>query len=123
MCAVLHKVRGNMNYYDFSPFMLNYNNARRLERDFEYVKEMYPMKVKCLQVYVEEELDKYEYFGSFIYDEFPDKITIYRIVSSISDKSRNAGCFREEKNDMLDIIIEILVLNEISARRQKRNWL
>ncbi len=106
-----------MNYFDFSPFNCGYRGSNNLKCDYEYVKEMYPIKVKLLLGYVEDIVDRYEYFGSFIYDEYPDKVSIYRLVGEIYDAYRknNQGA---EDEDNTRLIIEILLLNEIAGRRK-----
>lgn len=105
-----------MNYFDFSPFSCGYRGNNNLRCDYEYVKEMYPVKVKILMGYVEDMVDRYEYFGSFIYDEYPDKITMYRLVGEIYDAYSQSN--HDENEDNTKLIIEILLLNEIAGRRK-----
>ena len=63
-------------YYMAYPLPLQYDDERIERRDFEYMKSMYPMAVKKILPYVEEECDRMAYEGSVIYDEYPDKLQL-----------------------------------------------
>ncbi len=56
------------------------------ERDLQYMKEMYPSKVKAISAMVEEECDKLEYAGSPMLVEYPDKEYIRKIAREIYDQ-------------------------------------
>lgn len=56
------------------------------ERDLQYMKEMYPAKVKAISAMVEEECDKLEYAGSPMLVEYPDKEYIRKIAREIYDQ-------------------------------------
>ena len=80
------------------------------DRDIEYVKEMYQ-----------------EFAGSMMFDEYPDKMGILRIVNRIFEniKKEEASCNGKEcikypDDQWLKDIIMVLLLNEIYRRRQKR---
>lgn len=53
------------------------------QRDFENMKEMYPETVRYLQELVEQECSRFEYAGSFMYDQYPDRITLDRMCERI----------------------------------------
>lgn len=53
------------------------------DRDIEYVKEMYPLTFMTIQEMVEKECDYQEFAGSMMFDEYPDKMGILRIVNRI----------------------------------------
>lgn len=52
-------------------------------RDLEYLQQMYPGQAKMLQKRIAEVLDKVDYEGSLLYDEYPDKWQLYRLGDSI----------------------------------------
>lgn len=52
-------------------------------RDLEYLQQMYPGQAKMLQKRIAELLDKVDYEGSLLYDEYPDKWQLYRLGDSI----------------------------------------
>ena len=56
------------------------------DRDIEYVKEMYPLTFMTIQEMVEKECDYQEFAGSMMFDEYPDKMGILRIVKILKKK-------------------------------------
>ena len=57
--------------------------AQRLEEaadeiQTQYWKSLYPEKIKKIQQEIEHTCDELDYAGSFIYDEYPDKINLNR---------------------------------------------
>lgn len=56
-----------------------------LMQDMEYFGQMYPAKVKKYQTRIKEVMNKLDYEGSVIYDEFPDRFSLERMVDSITD--------------------------------------
>lgn len=61
-------------------------DTKRLSRDFEYFKSLYPSGVKRLQQFVEEVCDEMEYEGSPIYDEYPDRLMMEQLVQKIGGR-------------------------------------
>ena len=52
-------------------------------KDLDYIKNMYPSKMKRIQDQIEEECDKLEYEGSMMFDEYPDKGILRGICNKI----------------------------------------
>ena len=74
-------------YYMTYPMDLKeYGEEKQDRRDMEYMKSMYPMSAKKILPYVEDECDRMEYEGSMIYDEYPDRLAMYRLSEGIIDK-------------------------------------
>lgn len=97
------------------------------DKDMEYVKEMYPRAFAQIEEIVEKILDKQEFIGSMIYDEYPDKMGIYRMVEDAFDelKSNEAdckgtNCIKYPEDQWLKDIIKVLLLHEMYRRRAKR---
>ena len=73
------------------PFYVAYPNYRmfsdeyRRMQDLEYLQAMYPMKVKEYQRKINQVLDRIDYAGSMIYDEFPDRISLYKLATDITE--------------------------------------
>lgn len=109
-----------MDYYKMMPVMINdYDKARQ---HYEDIKSMYPMKIKRILKLVEYEVDKYDYFASFIYDEVIDKVTVYGMVGRVLKRSKEDNIFgRDADEELYRMIIEILVYNEIFSRKEKRS--
>lgn len=68
---------------------------REAERELRRLQSMYPDAAKLLLPYVEEECDKMEYEGSPMFDEYPDRTTIYRLEEHIYEQVK--GQFPEEE--------------------------
>ena len=84
------------------PFYMTYPGYLRPEqesailRDLEYLQQTSPGEVKRYQRKVAEILDKMDYEGSMIYDEYPDGYTIRRLARTVTDMLRK----EEEKTRM-----------------------
>lgn len=67
----------------------------RILEDLEYLQQMYPTYARKYQGVISSVVDKMDYDGSFIYDQYPDKLTIQRMVTSvmavIKTNEQNAG--------------------------------
>lgn len=59
------------------------NPVRKEEKEREYWKQMYPAQVKEIQRVVEQLCDRIDYKGSFIYDEYPDQVTLKRLCDGM----------------------------------------
>lgn len=110
------------------PFYMTASNDILLARDdtavqdLEYFQKLYPMMVQKYRERVSSMLDKMDYEGSMIYDEYPDKIGIERLAKAMYDMLRQ----EEEKNEgegmnseLTQALIYLLLTNEIYRRRHK----
>ena len=61
--------------------------------------------------YMEEECDRMEYDGSMMYDEYPDRLSLFRIADTIST------ILEQEAEKVSKDLIHVLVCNEIYKRR------
>lgn len=106
-------------YYMAYPMPLQYDDERIEQRDFEYMKSMYPQTAKRMLPYVEDECDRMAYEGSVVYDEYPDQLQLRMMCSRIYEKVKDM--------DDWDAEIESTGLNAQermgSRRRGKENWL
>lgn len=95
--------RGGIYYPDYGMDMEN-------QSDIRYMKELYPELAKRIQTLVDEECDRMEYDGSMMYDEYPDRVMIYRIVRRILDQLTAEGVIElarpEDMNDMREGTME-----------------
>ena len=111
-------------YYMAYPMPMQYDDERMERRDFEYMKSMYPMTVKRILPYVEEECDRMSYEGSMIYDEYPDRYSLQRLAGSIIQvmKNEEKNLPEEERTPedkwlWLKDMMQVLLCNEIYKRR------
>lgn len=83
-----------MPFYMTYPLPMYYEDENSIIRDLEYLQQMYPAQVKRYQKAISNILDKLDYEGSMIYDEFPDRWQLYKLSTDILDRIR-----REEEKD------------------------
>lgn len=65
-----------------------YEEEETIIRDLEYLQQMYPKEAKRYQKVISGILDKLDYEGSMIYDEYPDKWQLYKLSKDITDRIR-----------------------------------
>lgn len=139
-----------MNYHNAFPFYLGYQDYNRHSRiyqdlfsedeileDMEYLQQMYPDTAKKYQAVIINAVDRVDYRGSFIYDQYPDKFTLQRMVQSIvniinadmkkerdSQNSDGRDDIPKEHNDESDMwikeLVTVLLYNEILVRRKRK---
>ena len=138
-----------MPYSLMYPYPDLYMSEMETERDLQYLQQMYPADAKRMQKKVEEELDKLEYEGSMMYDEYPDRVSMLLICDRIEkalaredaerqvkeeadmepDEEMNAmDMRRRDRGDRDDYrfdrgrrnLLEVLLYNEMHKRRCKR---
>lgn len=83
-----------MDHYSAFPYYMGYQGygqwaqtgmvqEDRMLEDIEYLQQMYPTYARKYQGVISSVVDKTDYDGSFIYDQYPDKLTIQRMVAVI----------------------------------------
>ena len=98
--------------------------------DFEYLRRAYPAVVAKMQRRVEEILDRMDYEGSMIYDEYPDRLSLQNLGEAVGQilKTQNGSGEDNDENigqttleqAYLQGLAQVLTCNEIYRRRQKR---
>lgn len=109
------KVRGwngPLPFYMAYPGYFTPGQEAMLLKDLEYLQQMYPAEVKRCQHRIAEVLDKADYEGSMIYDEYPDSCSLRALAGSIYTVLKN-----EEENPPSEDMIQVLLFNEIYKRR------
>jgi len=110
-----NKVRGwngPLPFYMTYPDYYGADRETQLLRDLEYLQQMYPADVKRYQKRIAEILDKADYEGSMIYDEYPDRYSLQALAGSIC---KVLG--QEEENAPVEEVVTILLFDEIYKRR------
>ena len=111
------------------PYFMNEEDSVR--RDLEYLQQLYPAQVKRLQTRVSDILDKMDYEGSLIYDEYPDKWQLYRLKDSVvtvlrqeesreDEEALGEEAVKEdapEKWEWIGDMVQVLIYYEIYRRR------
>lgn len=99
------------------PFYMSYpgyfepGRETRMLQDMEYLQQMYPATVKKCQRRVAEILDRTDYEGSMIYDEYPDRLSLLHLTDAIQTTLEQEGL--EPSGD----VVQLLLLNEVYKRR------
>ena len=105
-------------FYMAYPLPMYYQQEDSVTRDLEYLQQMYPVQAKKYQKIIAETLDRIDYEGSMIYDEYPDKWQIYRLTQMITDKIKES---EDESPDMdpnrTAEFIQVLLFYEIYRKR------
>lgn len=120
-------------FYMTYPLPMFYQEEDSIIRDLEYLQQMYPAEAKKYQKIIASILDKLDYEGSMIYDEYPDRWQLYKLSMEILDrikreeeKGKTAGGEGEEAQTVSDSkekwewvgdMIQILLFYEIYKRR------
>lgn len=93
-------------------------------RDLEYLQQMYPLEVKQYQRKIAEILDKMDYEGSMIYDEYPDRYGLQRMAKTVIQVMQNEekatapeNPTSAEKWEWLEDMIQVLLFHEVYKRR------
>lgn len=88
------------------------------QKDIEYWRQMYPEKVRKIQQYVIEMCDREDYDDSFIYDEYPDPVSVQNMVQQIWERMQEDRMFQDE-NEMKNQEQPV----SMSMNKDNRNWL
>ena len=65
--------------------LYGYDNYDDAEKDWGYFRQLYPRNARQILREIDEECDKLEYDGSCMFDEYPDRNYLGRIVDRICD--------------------------------------
>ena len=146
MHILAKRVEGNVMDYRHRvvPFYMAYQTPWALGeedkvlRDLDYLQQLYPAQAKKYQRRIAEIVDKMDYEGSMIYDEYPDRWQLYRLAENIMEIIRREeyeqGVKEEDSWNAVDVarkwewmadMIQILLFHEIYRRRRggKRGFL
>ncbi len=111
-------------FYMTYPLPMYYQEEDSIIRDLEYLQQMYPSEAKRYQKTISDILDKLDYEGSMIYDEYPDKWQIYKLSKDILDRIKREEeqqnpdkKMSAEKWEWLGDLVQILLFYEIYKRR------
>lgn len=101
-------------------------------RDLEYLQQLYPAQAKTLQKRISQILDRMDYEGSLLYDEYPDKWQLYRLGDSIvailkreEEEAEDEEHTPPEKWEWIKDMVLLLLYYEIYRRRhgKRRGYL
>lgn len=101
-----------------------FEDARRLQA-------FYPRIAQEIQQHVEEACDKLEYEGSMMFDEYPDRVLLWRLTEKITDEMKDFSVEEESQllseqsgnrrrrreDDWLGDLVQVMLLDEMHRRR------
>ena len=105
------------------PLPMYYQDEDSVVRDLEYLQQMYPAQAKQLQKRIAEILDKMDYEGSMLYDEYPDKWQLYRLSENVitilkqEEEESDQAPASPEKWEWVGDMVQIILYYEIYRRR------
>lgn len=100
------------------PFYMTYPGCRVLNQeamllqDLEYLQQTWPEQVRRCQKRIAQILDKADYEGSMIYDEYPDRYSLQALAKSMRKVMET-----EEEDAPGEDMIQVLLCGEIYKRR------
>ena len=114
-------------FYMAYPYQYGYEEQTKRMQDLEYIQQLYPMEAKNILRKVIYHLDPIDYKGSFLYDEYPDQLQLYRIVASILAEIKRESSEKEEqltpeKEMWLQDMIKLVLYQELFKRRYKNPY-
>ena len=95
------------NLWRYDGNMMGYGlmHEDMIVEDMEYLQQMYPTYARKYQSTINSFVDRMDYDGSFIYDQYPDKMSIGRMVTGVmaviraNEEKENALIMPSPKGD------------------------
>ena len=120
-------------FYMTYPTSLTQTDENQMMRDLEYFQQLYPSGARLLQREIRKVIDIMDYEGSLIYDEYPDRFAMQKLMRDIIGKIRlQLGEDMENSKELEQILryeniedyVYVLVLHEVWRRRhgQRRGY-
>jgi len=116
-----NRMTGKSNDGKIIPFFMAYplqaylEDKAVMEKDKEYLMELYPLAANKIREHIKEELKLRDYRESAIYDEYPDRLSLSMIVNAVCARTGEM-----ENGDQLRDLAEVLLYQEILVRRKAK---
>ncbi len=112
-------------FYMIYPLPTYGQEEDRMMRDLEYMQQLYPADAKRYQKKIASVLDTIDYEGSLIYDEYPCRWQMYRLVQSViavlrREAQDNGEEISPQKWAWIEEMVQILLYYEIYKRRHTK---
>lgn len=113
-------------FYMAYPYLYASDDQIRRMQDLEYLQQLYPQEAKKIQKKVLMHIEPIDYNGSFLYDEYPDQLMMYRVVAGIlnemkRDAEKMGEDWRPEKELWMQDMIKLVLYMEVFKRRCRKN--
>lgn len=114
-------------FYMAYPYPYGFEEQTRRMQDLEYMQQLYPQQAKNILRKVIYHVDPIDYKGSFIYDEYPDQLQLYRVVASIFAEMKKEAMnmdetWSPEREMWLQDMIKLVLYQEVFKRRNKVSY-
>ena len=114
-------------FYMAYPYPYGYEEQTKRMQDLEYMQQLYPQEAKNILRKVIYHIDPIDYKGSFIYDEYPDQLQLYRVVASVFAEMKKEATDKEEawspeREMWLQDMIKLVLYQEVFKRRSKNSY-
>lgn len=124
-----------MPYYMAHPYPMFMQGEEDDERDLIKLQSMFPQSAQLIQPLVEDVCDRMEYDGSLMFDEYPDKLQMERMIENIYQQVQNSpvdehmfseedisaaqcrNCNGNRFGDGLQDLISVMLFGEMHRRR------
>lgn len=111
-----NNVQNNENMTGLLPPEQLQQEEQQYWKDYEYLIQLLPLVAREIWIVADALLDQYEYAGSSIYSEYPDKVTILKIVDMVYDKLK----YREQQ-EMMQADDETVIRNPYFVEESMRD--
>ena len=114
-------------FYMAYPYPYGFEEQTRRMQDLEYMQQLYPQQAKNILRKVIYHVDPIDYKGSFIYDEYPDQLQLYRVVVAIFAEMKKEAMdmdetWSPEREMWLQDMIKLVLYQEVFKRRSKNSY-
>ena len=114
---------GNLPRYPLETPSLLLPTMDSFSRDCRYLQSMYPDLLRRLRFAIQEEMTLLQHEHSFLYDEYPDKLSLRRLTrhlvgtqSELAEEFAKKGCPAE----WFEAFVELLLVQQILELRRHR---
>ena len=109
-------------FYMIYPLPLAGQEEEAMMRDLEYMQQLYPADAKKYQKKIAAVLDRIDYGGSLIYDEYPCRWQMYRLCQSVMAVLRREASGGKEEVSVekwvwIEEMVQFLLYYEVYKRR------
>jgi len=114
-------------FYMAYPYPYGFEEQTKRIQDLEYMQQLYPREAKNILKKVIYHLDPIDYKGSFLYDEYPDQLQLYRVVASVFAEMKKEAVEKEtnwtpERELWMQDMIKLVLYQEVFKRRYKNSY-
>lgn len=88
--------------------------------DVAFLKTMYPQSVIPLYEHISDAADRLEYEGSFMFDEYPDRELVLKLIGDIYTEFLPSDPSGGQSDSYLYELIAVMVVNEFIHRRIRK---